>query len=84
MGRMEKLLIPNNIKVSDQFALMNRFRQIVVDSWVKSCPKDLGDRHATLEFIEEKFGVRCRFNDEGTIIEPRIVDEKKSFLLNFY
>lgn len=81
---MEKLLIPNNIKVSEQFVLMNKFRQVVTDAWVKSHPKDLSDRRATLEFIEEKFGVRCRFNEEGTIIEPRIVDEKKSFLLNFY
>lgn len=81
---MEKTLIPNNIQVSEQFVLMNRFRQVVKDAWMRTNPKDPNDQRAIIEFIQDRFGVRCKILETGTLVEPRIVDEKKSFLLNFY
>lgn len=84
MAGMEKTLIPNNITVSQQFVLMTRFRKAVLLAWTASEPKDPMDHSAMLEYIEQRFGVRCRVLENGLIVEPRVVDERKSLFLHFY
>lgn len=79
-----KRLIPNNLTVSEQFVLMNRFNETVDHAWrVHAKTGTYENLNAKRDFIEERFGIRCKVLKSDNIypgdriVEPRIVDEKK-------
>lgn len=79
-----KRLIHNNMTVSEQFALMKKFDETVDAAWTKhSSKQDRYNVELKKEFVEERFGIRCKVLvtdsviHQGRLVEPRIVDEKK-------
>lgn len=79
-----KRLIPNNISVSEQLALMGQFNETVDQAWrVHASTGTYGNINAKRDFIEQRFGIHCTVltspnNYPGDrLVEPRVVDEKK-------
>lgn len=79
-----KRLIHNNMTVSEQFALMQKFEETTNQAWRVHAPVGQYD-NASLkrDFVEEHFGISCKvlitesILDQGRLVEPRVVDEKK-------
>lgn len=79
-----KRLIRNGITVSEQLALMKQFEETVDQAWrVNAKPGEYESINAKRDFVEERFGIRCKIRDHAhhwmgsQLVEPRIVDEKK-------
>lgn len=79
-----KRLIHNNMTVSEQFALMQKFEETTDQEWRVNAPVgSYTDANMKRDFVEEKFGIRCKvlITDsvlhQGRLVEPRVVDEKK-------
>lgn len=79
-----KRLIHNNMTVSEQFALMKQFEEITDQAWRVHAPVGAyGNVNLKRDFVEERFGIRCKVLitksvlNNGRLIEPRVVDEKK-------
>lgn len=80
-----KRLIHNNMSVSEQFKLFQQFRDITDQAWRVNAPVgSYNNVNLKRDFIEERFGIRCKVlytsdvrNEEGQLVEPRIIDEKK-------
>jgi hypothetical protein len=84
MGSMKRL-IHNNMTVSEQFNLMQQFRDITDQAWrVHAKTGEYENAYLKRDFIEERFGIRCTvqntdklYPNVGRLLEPRVVDEKK-------
>lgn len=79
-----KRLIHNNMTVSEQFALMKKFEETTDQAWRVNAPVgSYSDANLKRDFVEEKFGIRCKVLrtdsvlNHGRLVEPRVVDEKK-------
>lgn len=80
-----KRLIHNNMTVSEQFKLMNKFAEVTDQAWrVNAKHGEYEKIDLKRNFVEERFGIRCKvlytdnsYNPQGRLVEPRIVDEKK-------
>ena len=78
-----KRLIHNRMTVNQQFEQMKRFEDIVNAAWEKhSSSKDRNNIQMKRDFVEERFGIRCKAVESvnyypARLLEPRIVDEKK-------
>lgn len=79
-----KRLIHNNMTVSQQFALMQKFEEITDQAWRVAAPVgSYNNANLKRDFVEEKFGIRCKVLitesvlNQGRLVEPRVVDEKK-------
>lgn len=79
-----KRLIHNNMTVSEQFAIMNQFTETVDQAWrVHARTGQYESIEAKRDFIEERFGIRCKIlkskHDyiDSKLVEPCVVDEKK-------
>jgi hypothetical protein len=80
-----KRLIHNNMTVTEQFKVFSEFRDFTDQEWKNhATPSEYRNVNLKRDFIEERFGIRCKVlytsdvrNEEGQLVEPRIVDEKK-------
>lgn len=79
-----KRLIPNNVSVSEQLALMEQFNDTIDQAWrVHARTGTYENIDAKRDFIEQRFGISCTVLHPNNgymsakLVEPRVVDEKK-------